>query len=82
MPNILENNVYFMSYVNSNGRKGSPKYSFGNGDSLKLEGDFPALALTILKLKPCYISYNFRHLASIFPVSEWGNPQQVLGDPH
>ena len=39
-----------MSNINMKGRKGSPKYSFGKGDSQKLAGDFPTLTLALLKL--------------------------------
>ena len=48
--NILENHVYFRSYVDLKIRKVGPKYSFGDGNSLKFRGDFPTLTLTILKL--------------------------------
>ena len=50
IPNIPENIVYVMSYVKLNVRRGSPKSSFDNGNSLKLEGDSPNLTLAILKL--------------------------------
>ena len=39
-----------MSYINLKVRKGSPNYSFGYGDSLKLAADSPTLTLAILKL--------------------------------
>ena len=39
-----------MSYINFKVRERSPKYSLGNGDSLKLAGDSPTLTLAILKL--------------------------------
>ena len=41
IPNISQKNVYFMSYINLKVRKGSSKYNFDNGDSLKLEGNYP-----------------------------------------
>ena len=50
IPNFPENNVYFMSYSNLKVRKGSSKYSLGNGDFLKLEGDSLTLTPAILKL--------------------------------
>ena len=50
IPNVPGKNVYFLSYIILKFRKGSPKYSFANGDSLKLQGDSPILTLAILKL--------------------------------
>jgi len=50
IPNIPGKNVYFMSYIDLNVRKSSPRNSFGNGDPLKLAGDSPTLTLAILKL--------------------------------
>ena len=68
----MKKNVYFIL----KSRKGSPKYRW---DSLKLAGDFPTLALAILKLKsyifevcsraePHGIAQTFKHLASILLV--------------
>ena len=39
-----------MSYIDLKVEKMSPKYSFGDGDSLKFAGDSPTLTLAILKL--------------------------------
>ena len=50
IPKILGKNVYFLSYINLNVGKRSPKNSFVNGDPLKLAGDSPTLTLAILKL--------------------------------
>ena len=51
IPIFPEKNVLFISYINlMKVGKQSSKYSYGNKDSLKLEGDFPVLTLTILKL--------------------------------
>ena len=50
IPNIPENNVYFMSYIDSKFQKGNPKCIICTYDSLKLVGDSPAPKPTILKL--------------------------------
>ena len=50
IPNVPGKNVYFLSYINLKVEKRSPKYSFGDGDSLKLAGDSPTVTLAILKL--------------------------------
>ena len=81
--NISGKDVDFMSYTNLKVRKRSSKYSFGNGDPLKLDGDSPTLTLAILKLnawnfvvcsgaQPHCRPHNFKHLASVLFVPELG----------
>ena len=50
-------NEYFMSNINLEIRKCSPRYSFGDGDSLNLARDSPILTLTLLKLNAWSFEY-------------------------